>query len=37
MIEQESITSSHFGHDGFYWFVGQVVVDKWWRKDDHKQ
>ena len=37
MIEQESITSSHFGHDGFYWFVGQVVADKWWRKDDHKQ
>ena len=37
MLEQQSIKTQHFGQDGFYWFVGQVVIDENWRVQKEKQ
>ena len=33
MLESVSIDKKHVGEDGFYWFIGQVVLDKAWRDD----
>ena len=37
VLEQESIKSQHLGQDGFYWFIGQVVVDSAWRDEKNKE
>ena len=37
VLEQESIKTHHLGQDGFYWFIGQVVVDSAWRNENNKQ
>jgi len=37
VLEQESIKSQHLGQDGFYWFIGQVVIDSAWRNEENKE
>ena len=37
VLEQESIKTQHLGQDGFYWFIGQVVIDSAWRNEENKE